>query len=73
MFVPFIFIVGVGEKRKAVAHGVRRFCPACGTETPHHLVETRRRLTVFFLPVWRWNRRHVLVCNVCGHTEMASP
>jgi len=69
MFIPIIF--GVGDERRPVAHGVRRHCPVCGTETPHHLVEARRRFTLFFIPVWKWNRRRLLVCNVCGDTRPA--
>jgi hypothetical protein len=71
MFIPFILIFGVSDERKPVEHGVRRHCPVCGTETPHHRVETRRRFTLFFIPVWRWDRRQVLVCNVCGQAREA--
>ena len=71
MFVPFIFIVGVTDQRRPVARGERHACPVCDAETPHHRVEVRRRLTLFFIPVWHWNRREVLVCDVCGHTHAA--
>ena len=71
MFIPLI--VTVNDKRRPLAHGVRRRCGACGVETPHHLVEVRRQLALFFIPVWRWNRRPVLVCDVCGNAESISP
>jgi len=71
MFIPLI--VTVNDKRRPLAHGVRRGCGVCGAETPHHLVEVRRQLALFFIPVWRWNRRPILVCDVCGNTEVVLP
>lgn len=71
MFVPLI--VTVSDKRRPLAHGVRHRCSVCAMETPHHLVEVRRQLALFFIPVWRWNRRPILVCNVCGNAESISP
>jgi len=71
MFIPLI--VGVNDKRRPLAHGVRRACGECGVETPHHLVEVRRQLALFFIPVWRWNRRPILVCDVCGTARSVSP
>jgi hypothetical protein len=71
MFVPLI--VTVNDKRRPLAHGVRRVCGVCGVETPHHLVEVRRQLALFFIPVWRWNKRPILVCNVCGNAQPISP
>ncbi len=71
MFVPLI--VTVSDKRRPLTHGVRHRCSVCAMETPHHLVEVRRQLALFFIPVWRWNRRPILVCNVCGNAESISP
>ena len=71
MFIPFVLIAGVSDARRPVAHGERHVCPVCAAETPHHRVQVRRRLSLFFIPVWHWNRRQVLVCDVCGHTQAA--
>ena len=71
MFLPLI--VTVNDKRRPLAHGVRHRCPVCAMETPHHLVEVRRQLALFFIPVWRWNKRPILVCNVCGGVESVPP
>jgi len=73
MFIPLVFIFGVSDKRHPLAHGVRHGCRVCAMETPHHLVEVRRQLALFFIPAWRWNKRQVLVCNVCGHVESILP
>jgi len=40
---------------------------------PQRLVEVYRQLALFFVPAWRWNQRHFLVCGVCGRAETISP
>jgi hypothetical protein len=71
MFI-FGLIVGVADREKVLAKGIERGCLECLRTTPHVLVEERRQLSVFFLPVWRWNRRFYLVCGGCGHPEPVS-
>jgi len=68
----FGLIVGVADREKVLAKGIECGCLECLRTTPHVLVEERRQLSVFFLPVWRWNRRFYLVCGECGHPEPLS-
>ena len=63
------FIASVADREKVLAKGIERGCLECLRTTPHVLVEERRQLSIFFLPVWRWNRRFYLVCGGCGHPE----
>jgi hypothetical protein len=71
MFI-FGLIVGVADREKVLAKGIERGCLECLRTTPHVLVEERRQLSIFFLPVWRWNRRFYLVCGGCGRPESIS-
>ena len=65
----FGLIVSVADRDKVLAEGIERGCLKCLRTTPHVLVEERRQLSIFFLPVWRWNRRWYLVCGGCGRPE----
>ena len=71
MFI-FGLIMGVADREKVLAEGLARDCLQCLRRTPHLVVEERRQLSVFFLPVWRWNRRWYLVCGECGRAEPIS-
>jgi hypothetical protein len=71
MFI-FGLIVSVADREKVLARDVPRDCLQCLRTTPHVLVEERRQLSIFFLPVWRWNRRFYLVCGGCGQAEPVS-
>lgn len=70
--VFFGLIVTVTDPERVLAERVRRACPACGATTPHRLVEVYRQLALFFIPVWRWGRRHYPVCQACGHADRTS-
>ena len=71
MFI-FGLIASVADREKVLAKGIERGCLGCLRTTPHVLVEERRQLSIFFLPVWRWNRRFYLVCGGCGRPEPVS-
>jgi len=71
MFI-FGLIASVADREKVLAEGIERGCLECLRTAPHVLVEERRQLSVFFLPLWRWNRRWYLVCSACGHAEPLS-
>jgi len=71
MFI-FGLIASVADREKVLARNLPRNCLQCLRQTPHVLVEERRQLSIFFLPVWRWNRRWYLVCGGCGRPEPIS-
>ena len=66
-------IVSVTDCERVLADGIRRECPPCGRTTPHRLVEVYRQRALFFIPVWRRNRRFFLVCDVCGQVQSITP
>ncbi len=71
MFI-FGLIMGVADREKVLARDIPRNCLQCLRQTPHLVVEERRQLSVFFVPVRRWNRRWFLVCSACGRPEPIS-
>lgn len=67
------FLIGVRTKAKAVGQ-VQRGCTKCTRPTVHTAVETRRWLTLFFIPVIPLGgNNYVVRCNLCGLTLKASP
>ena len=72
MFI-FGLILSVTDRERVLAENLERACHQCVRTTPHRLVEIYRQLALFFIPVWRWNRRHSLVCQDCGRAEPCSP
>jgi len=63
-----LFLVGFGTKQQALGAGEVRTCPRCGNTSQWVRVRQFRQFTVFFVPVARWGRRHLEVCEICGST-----
>jgi len=62
------FLIGVRTKAKAIAQ-VERPCTKCARSTVQTAVETRRWLTLFFIPVIPLGGpQRVVRCNLCGLT-----
>jgi hypothetical protein len=60
----FLFI-GVLPRERELA--VARFrCDHCHEEAAQHIVESGSRLWVFFVPLFTFARRYVMVCSHCG-------
>ena len=60
------FLFGFGTKQHDLGPGAVRTCPNCGNTTQWARVRQSRQLTVFFVPVLRWNRQQLEVCGICG-------
>lgn len=43
-----------------------RKCGSCSHERPLKYVEETRWLTFFFVPLFPYKKRHLIVCQVCG-------
>jgi len=67
------FLIGVRTKAKAVGQ-VDRTCAKCTRSTVQTVVETRRWLTLFFIPVIPLGgASQVVRCNLCGLTLKGTP
>ena len=60
------FLFGLGTKQEHLGPGETRTCPNCGNTSQWTRVKQFRQLSVFFVPVARWGRRHFEVCGICG-------
>lgn len=61
-----LFFFGYGVKQKPLGAGEVRTCPRCHNTTQWTRIREYKQLTVFFVPVARWNRRQFEVCGICG-------
>lgn len=64
----FFGIFGVDTRVTPLGVTAPRSCPRCGNAVPWSIVETHRRFTLFFIPVFTWGYRYAVVCPVCHET-----
>ena len=43
-------------------------CDVCGNEAAHQLIETVRRFTLFFIPLFPVGTRYLDTCTYCART-----
>ncbi|MBM9465975.1 zinc-ribbon domain-containing protein [Nakamurella leprariae] len=60
------FLFGFGTRTQDLGPGDVRTCPRCGNTTRWTRVREFKQVTVFFVPVARWGRRHLEVCSICA-------
>ncbi|MFI6756595.1 zinc-ribbon domain-containing protein [Rhodococcus coprophilus] len=60
------FLFGYGTKRQYIGDGHTRTCPRCHNTTQWRRLRESKQVTVFFVPVARWNRRQFEECGICG-------
>ncbi|MBM7503673.1 zinc-ribbon domain-containing protein [Agromyces aurantiacus] len=65
------FFVGVFPRERELAVASLR-CDHCHEEAAQHVVESGSRLWVFFVPLFTFARRYVMVCANCGWTTEVS-
>lgn len=60
------FLFGFGTKQQHLGPGAVRTCPNCHNTSQWARMRQFSQFTVFFVPVARWNRRQLEVCDICG-------
>jgi hypothetical protein len=68
-----MIIAGWRKRYHVVAHAGIRTCPNCYHETEHFLLQEKREVRLYFIPVARWKSKCFLTCSVCSHQTVASP
>lgn len=62
----FFFFGGGGTFTEIVGQGYTLDCPYCHNTRPWDLLKMENRISVFFIPIARWNARFFAVCPVCS-------
>lgn len=59
-------IMGISDGRRQLNFSQLGTCPACGAYCRYQLSVTYTALSLFFIPILKWNRRYVVACSRCG-------
>jgi endogenous inhibitor of DNA gyrase (YacG/DUF329 family) len=62
----FLLIFGLATHVKRLGDGRERTCPRCHNTTTWARLRESTQLTLFFIPVLRWDRRELDACPICG-------
>ena len=62
------FIMGISQGRKELPFSQLLVCTRCGQYGNVKIFMTYTYLSLFFIPVFRWNRRYFAQMSCCGNT-----
>jgi hypothetical protein len=68
-----MFIAGWGKKGKEIAYFGIMKCEMCRNHADHRLYEYSQRVTVYFIPVAKFNVKYYLVCDICDTAREMDP
>jgi len=54
------------RSRKKILGQIQYLCPQCRQHSFHTIVRARRWFTLFFIPIFPFNKSSVARCNLCG-------
>ena len=60
------FIFGWGRSAKKLGQGYTLTCPNCHNTRAWQVVKTGQKVSLFFVPVAKWNTKYVMVCPICS-------
>lgn len=60
-----MIIAGWGKKGKEIAYFGYMKCEHCKNHSEHRLFEIANRVTLYFIPVAKFNYHYYLVCEIC--------
>ncbi|MCH8088965.1 MAG: zinc-ribbon domain-containing protein [Chloroflexi bacterium] len=64
--MPFFLIFGWGTKVKALPGVVyQSLCSVCNEQRNYGMTASYKYFDVFWIPLFSWNTRYFLHCNVC--------
>ena len=62
----FFLITGVNTKAEHLGDAPNVVCPSCGALCCMHITILYELLHLFFIPVFKWNRRYLVTSPCCG-------
>lgn len=60
------FIMGISQKMKELGFSSPIECPGCGRYSSFLVFMTYTYLSLFFIPIFRWNKRYFVRSLCCG-------
>lgn len=60
----FVFGILGGNSKRVGNAGIEK-CLNCSNWTPMGIYETEKRVSIFFIPVAKFNKEHYIVCPIC--------
>jgi hypothetical protein len=61
-------IVGWGKSGKVLGHGPVRTCERCHNQSTWIVVETSKKVSMYFVRVAKWKTEYWVACPVCKNT-----
>ena len=61
-----VFVAGWGEHGRILGKSLPKLCSHCNNENPHNVVEQNKKITLFFVPVAKWEYKYYLLCPICS-------
>jgi hypothetical protein len=61
-----VFLAGWGENGKVLGVSTPLQCRNCNNLRPHNVLEKTKKVTVFLVPVAKWNYTYYLLCPICN-------
>lgn len=66
-------MMGIMPGRKEIACGQTVVCDTCGAYGRYQVFMTYMALSIFFIPVLKWNRQYLVTMSCCGTTYQLNP
>ncbi|MEA4973354.1 MAG: zinc ribbon domain-containing protein [Candidatus Metalachnospira sp.] len=60
------FMIGITEGRKRFEQLIHIICPCCGNAGKAVVYMTYTCLSLFFIPVYKWNKQYYVEMDCCG-------
>ena len=64
-------LIGTSDQVELLGYVIER-CPACGTTGPLGVFETKKKITVYFIPTVPYQKNHMIECKTC-HSRFILP
>ena len=61
-----VFLAGWGQNGRIMGNSLPILCTHCNNEKPHNVIEQNKKVTVFFVPVAKWEYKYYLLCPICS-------
>jgi len=61
-----VIIVGWGDKLKILGEAYLIPCSNCNNKVVWQVVETSKKVSLYFVPLAKWKKQYFLMCPVCN-------